>query len=94
LPALVILLTALTLISGFVPFDNLMLASGHPGLQAAQNLAVICTNVVLNALLIPRMGLEGAALGTAISYVVGIVTMMFLVRRRLRWNLLANWAWR
>lgn len=91
---LTILLAGLTLISGFVPFDNLMLTSGHPGLQTAQNLAVVCSNVALNAALIPLMGLEGAATGTAISYLAGIAVMIFLVRRRLHWNLLTNFVWR
>lgn len=94
LPSLVILLSGLTLISGFVPFDNLMLVSGHPGLQTFQNLMVVCTNVGLNAALIPLLGMEGAATAAAISYLVGIAVMMALVRRRLRWNLLTNFAWR
>ncbi|HLG20644.1 MAG TPA: oligosaccharide flippase family protein [Bdellovibrionota bacterium] len=92
--SLVILLSSLTLVSGLVPFDNLMLVSGRPGLQTLQNLIVVCTNFGLNAALIPLLGIEGAALATAMSYVVGIATIVFLVHRLLAWNLLTNTAWR
>jgi len=94
MPSLIILLSSLTLISGFVPFDNLMMASGYPEFQTLQQLIVICTNVILNAIFIPHMGITGASLGTAISYLIGIVIMMFFVRRKLNWNLLTNFAWR
>lgn len=94
LPSLLILLSVLTLISGFVPFDNLMMASGHPGYQTAQQLAVIVSNVALNVALIPWMGMKGAATGTAISYAVGIAVMLLMVRKRLKWNLLTNYVGR
>src|SRR5690606_3038260 len=38
LPVLVVLLGSLTLVSAYVPFDNLLLAGGYPGYQTAQQL--------------------------------------------------------
>lgn len=88
--ALLILLSGLTLISGFIPFDNLLMVSGHPGYQTFQHLFVVVTNVLLNLMLIPLLGIEGAALASATSYVIGIVMLLLFVRRILRWNLFTN----
>jgi O-antigen/teichoic acid export membrane protein len=87
---LAILLAGLTAISVFVPFDNLMLVSGHPGLQTLQHLTLVLSNIVLNVSLIPLLGILGAAVGTALSYICGIVALFFLARRMLGWNLLTN----
>jgi O-antigen/teichoic acid export membrane protein len=89
-PALAILLSTLTVLSAFIPFDNLMLVSGHPGYQAIQHLAVIVTNVLLCLLFVPFFGITGAALSTAGSYIVGIAMMLFLTQKFLGWNLVVN----
>lgn len=88
--ALAILLTGLTVMSVFVPFDNLLMVTGHPGHQTVQHLAIVVTNIVCNALLVPYLGIEGAALATALSYLAGIVVLTVMVRRLLNWNLLTN----
>lgn len=85
-----ILLLGLTLISPFIPFDNVLLASGHPGYQTIQHLAVVLSNIAFNALLIPLWGINGAGLATTISYFVGMAVLMFMVKRFLHWNLLTN----
>jgi O-antigen/teichoic acid export membrane protein len=90
LPSLCILLAALVAVSFLVPFDNVLLVTGHPGYQTAQQLALVGTNVAMAALLLPILGIEGAALGTATSYIVGIAVMVFFARRVLGWNLLNN----
>lgn len=90
LPSLVILLSGVVLISFLVPFDQLLMMSGHPGYQTAQQLAMVGTNVVMAALLIPLYGIEGAATGTAIGYVAGIAFMVFFANRLLGWNLVKN----
>jgi O-antigen/teichoic acid export membrane protein len=90
LPALIVLLAGLTLVSAFVPFDNLLVASGHPEYQTLQHLAVISANVVLNLSLVPKLGIVGAATGTALSHVIGILVLVLLVRHLLGWNLVAN----
>ena len=87
---LVILLAGLVPISFLVPFDNLMMVSGHPGLQTAQQLVAVGVNVVFAALLLPLMGIEGAAVGTAISYVAGILMLLYFANCTLKWNLFAG----
>jgi O-antigen/teichoic acid export membrane protein len=87
---LIILLGGLTLVSAFIPFDNLLMVSGFPGLQTMQHLTVVICNTLFNIMLIPKLGLAGAAFATAISYLVGIAALLWLVRRKLGWNLLTN----
>lgn len=90
LMTLLILLAGYLLISGLSPFDNLLLASGHPGYQTAQNMGVAFVNIALCVLLIPSFGIDGAAFATAASYIVGIAMMLVLSHRLLGWNLLTN----
>jgi len=78
------------LIAAFIPFDNLMLVSGHPGLQTLQHMTLVLTNIILNLAMIPLLGIRGAAIATALSYIGGIAALFYLARRVLGWNLLAN----
>jgi O-antigen/teichoic acid export membrane protein len=90
LPSLLILLCGLNLISIFVPFDNLMVVSGHPGYQAAQQVATVFVNAAVAVALLPMLGIEGAALGTATSYLVGISMLILFTRRLLGWKMITN----
>jgi O-antigen/teichoic acid export membrane protein len=85
-----ILLAGLTVIAAFVPFDNLMLVSGHPGLQTLQHITLVLSNIILNLAMIPLLGIKGAAMATALSYICGIAALFYLARRKLGWNLLTN----
>lgn len=85
---LCILCTCLTCISAFIPFDNLLLASGYPGYQTSQHLAVVFSNIFLNAILIPVFGINGAAFATGMSYFVGIIALFVLTHYFLGWNIL------
>ncbi|MCG6121914.1 MAG: oligosaccharide flippase family protein [Microvirga sp.] len=90
LPVLFILLTGLVLTAGLIPFDNLLLVSGYPAYQTLQQLVAVMTNVVVNIALIPLIGIEGAALGTAASYLAAVIALAVMSRRLLGWNLLTN----
>lgn len=90
LPSLLILLTGLVLVSFLVPFDNLMMVSGHPGYQTVQQLTAVASNVLFAVLLLPVLGIEGAAFGTAISYVAGITMLAIFARHVIGWQLLKN----
>ena len=87
---LMILLAGLAIIAAYIPFDNLLMVSGYPGYQTLQHLAVVVANVVLNLSLVPLLGLEGAALATAASYIIGILMLFVLARKWLGWNLWNN----
>jgi O-antigen/teichoic acid export membrane protein len=89
LPSLVILLSSMTLVSGLVPYDNLMLASGRPGYQTIQQICAVLANVIGNLALIPLFGIEGAALGTACGFMIGTLVLLWMSKRMLGWNLLA-----
>ena len=88
--SLTILLVCLVGVSFLVPFDNLMMVSGHPAWQAGQQVATVVANSVVAAVLLPIFGIEGAAIGTAVSYVVSTGVLVYLARRVHGWNLLAN----
>ena len=90
LPSLVILLFGLNLIAIFVPFDNLLVISGHPGYQTIQQFVMVISNIIAAVLFVPVIGIEGAAIGTVISYLAGILMMMFFTHRLLSWNLFLN----
>jgi len=87
---LAILLAAVTSISAFIPFDNLLLTSGHPGYQTIQHLALVISNIALSASLVPLLGINGAAVATAFSYIIGIAVLMHLAKRLVKWNVLTN----
>jgi len=87
---LIILLTGLTAISFFIPFDNLMVVSGHPGYQTLQQIAVVLTNLAVTTTLIFSLGITGAAIGTIVGYLVGVVVLVILTRRLIGWNLVSN----
>lgn len=90
LPSLVVLLATLSLISSLVPFDNLLLVSGHPGYQTLQQVGMVTANVLFGVLLLGPFGIIGVAMGTAISYFVSVALLVLLAQRRLQWNLLTN----
>jgi len=85
-----ILITGMTLISVFVPFDNLMLVSGHPGYQTMQNMIIVLTTILMNTALIPLLGITGAAIAMALGYMSGVTVLVYLVSRFLGWNLVTN----
>ena len=90
LPSLIILLASLTLVSPFVPFDNMLLVGGYPSYQTLQQFVGVTTNAVLNVLLIPLMGMEGSAVGTGASFVAAAAVLIVLTKRFFRWNLITN----
>lgn len=88
--SLLVLLLGLNIIAVLVPFDNLMVVSGHPGYQAAQQVSTVTVNALVAVAFIPWFGIEGAALGTATSYLAGMTLLYLFTRRLLGWDLLRN----
>lgn len=52
------------------PSGNTLVATGHPKSVMYANVSVVVVNVALNLLLIPRLGILGAALATTVGYVL------------------------
>jgi O-antigen/teichoic acid export membrane protein len=57
--------------------------TGHQDSAGITYGAAALTNIILNALLIPRLGIAGAALATALTTIGMSATLVTLVRRRL-----------
>ncbi|MCW5632677.1 MAG: oligosaccharide flippase family protein [Rubrivivax sp.] len=90
LPSLLVLMGGLVLVSVLVPFDNLLMVSGHPGYQTLQQVITVVVNAGVAVALLPFLGIVGAACGTAASYVAGATALLVFSRRIVGWNLLAN----
>jgi O-antigen/teichoic acid export membrane protein len=78
---LAILVAGLVIASPYMPFAMIFTQSGRPALQTGFSAAILAANVVFNLALIPTFGVNGAALGTALSYVVTAILLMVLMRR-------------
>jgi O-antigen/teichoic acid export membrane protein len=69
--------------AAWLPFGQILLMGNRPGLHSAYMLSILAVNGVGNALLIPRFGLAGAALGTALSLAWSGQALRWLARRSL-----------
>lgn len=85
--AMVILTLAFAVHTVFSAQHNLLEAVGNSRVLALNNVLAGTTNVVLNLLLIPRIGIEGAAVATAVSYLMQDALMIV----ELRWET-GRWA--
>jgi len=71
-------------VKGFVgPAELFFNVLGHQRTCALVLMGAVLLNVVLNATLIPRLGLTGAAVATSISFVVLAKALHVIARRRL-----------
>jgi O-antigen/teichoic acid export membrane protein len=75
-----ILALGIAVTAGHQPFQMLFSQLGRPGTQTLFIAGVFLSNVLLNLLFIPLMGVYGAALGTSLS----LVAMAFLLDRLAR----------
>jgi O-antigen/teichoic acid export membrane protein len=78
---LAILLGALWLVCSIVPFDNMLLVGGFPNWQALQYFLIALANVAVCVVLIPSLGILGAAFGTGAGYLVGAFAVVFMSKR-------------
>lgn len=81
--ATVILALALLLATGCGPVDVMLLMAGRSGLSLANNAAALAVDLALNALLIPWLGLTGAAIAWAAALIVGNLLPFVQVRHLL-----------
>jgi O-antigen/teichoic acid export membrane protein len=75
-------------VSGFVPFDSVLLHSGRPGYHTLFTFLVTGTNLILNLLLIPVWGIIGAALATALALGLSVVYLSVVMRWQLGFSYL------
>ena len=81
--AMSILALAFLAVTAMGPVETILLMKGEQRLAAAAAAGACVLNVVLATLLIPPLGLEGAALATAASMLVWAGSMSVAIRRRL-----------
>ncbi|MEC5129366.1 polysaccharide biosynthesis C-terminal domain-containing protein [Verrucomicrobiales bacterium BCK34] len=76
-----ILAGGLALISGYIPFSQVLLQTGSAFRNSVLVGIGVLANIILNVLLIPVFGLIGAAAATAISWVLSVIMLRVWVRR-------------
>lgn len=77
----------LILCSGYLPFNMILIQAGSPGLHTIYMALVLCTNMILNVVLIPLLGINGAALATGTSFVLSVVYLKLLVKKTLAFKI-------
>lgn len=81
--SLSILLGGILLSAGYVPFGGLLQQAGYPGLQSWLIFGVALMNAVGNLVLIPFLGMNGAALATAVAQVSFALLLKAFARKQL-----------
>jgi len=84
--ALVVIATAQLANVACGPAGNILAMTGFEKFDFISMVAGAATNVVLNALLIPPYGINGAAIATATGIVVWNVMMLYFVRKKIHIN--------
>jgi O-antigen/teichoic acid export membrane protein len=77
-----LLAAGIVLASGYIPFGQTLLMAGFPGWHSFFMVATVAVNVAGNVLLVPRLGISGAAAATAISMLASVFLLRGLVRAR------------
>jgi Na+-driven multidrug efflux pump len=77
-------------VSGFVPFDGVLLHAGRPEYYTLFTFAIAASNAVLNLLLIPVLGIQGAALGTALALALSVPYLSVIMRWQLGFSYLST----
>lgn len=80
--ALSILIFGITFLSVFVSLATIITASGKPKVSMGIALSLVPIAAVLNLMLVPEYQLEGAALATTITTVVGMIISGIYVAKR------------
>jgi O-antigen/teichoic acid export membrane protein len=78
-----ILVAGLALASPYLPFMQVLLMGNRPGWHTALMLIVVGVNFAAQLVLIPWLGLIGAAAGTALAFVVAALLVRYFSRLRL-----------
>ena len=77
---LLILCTGLFVYSAFIPLDFIFMQAGFPGVQSIFMIINILINIILNSILIPHYGLNGAAIATSISLILSGFNLLLFIK--------------
>lgn len=81
-PSFAILVGAIALCSPWLAFNQVLLMASRPGWHTIFVLLVVGLNFVGNLLLIPQLGMEGAATATAVTLVLSMFLLVRIARTR------------
>jgi O-antigen/teichoic acid export membrane protein len=76
------LMAGIVLASGYIPFGQTLLMANKPAWHTLLMLLTVLVNVIGNWILIPRSGIEGAAIATAISMGSSVIFLKGFVKRQ------------
>jgi O-antigen/teichoic acid export membrane protein len=76
--AFTILMTGILLSAGYLPFQMILNQTGYPGYHTLYLTLFFCTNVMLNLMLVPLLGMYGSALATAAAFVLQVFYLKLL----------------
>src|SRR5436190_295925 len=80
---LVILSLTMLVATAFGPVDIVLLMAGRSGLSLINNFVALAVDVALNIVLIPKMGITGAAVAWAVALIVRNILPLWQVRSML-----------
>ena len=78
---LIILVIGYVVISGYNCFIGILIQGGAPGTFTWLMLITVVCNIILNAVLIPFLGIYGAATATAIAYCIQTALAVVFARQ-------------
>jgi O-antigen/teichoic acid export membrane protein len=81
-PAFAILVGGIALSAPWLPFGQVLLMASRPGWHTVLVLLVVGLNFAGNVLLIPLIGMEGAATATAVTLVLSMFLLVRIARTR------------
>jgi len=82
-----ILITGFILSGGYQPFLMFFNQIGKPKIQTIYISFVCFSNIIFNFLLVPLIGVYGAAVGTALSFIFQVFLFRWLMKRSLNYTI-------
>jgi O-antigen/teichoic acid export membrane protein len=82
LAAVLILIAMMAPYFAYSTFEEALMLAGHASTQSLYQFAVTAANVLLNLLLIPPFGIEGAAVATGLASLIACLSLVLMVHRR------------
>ncbi|MGH1396418.1 MAG: polysaccharide biosynthesis C-terminal domain-containing protein, partial [Trichormus sp.] len=78
-----ILLLGLLISSGYLPLDMFLIQAGFPGYQTFIKVIILLSNIILNSIFIPSLGIVGAAIATSLSFVFSVFLLKTIVKKKI-----------
>jgi O-antigen/teichoic acid export membrane protein len=91
-PALSILIAGISLITLFAVFNTVLMARNRMTTCFAMTFGLLFVDAAANMMLVPKLGIEGAAWATALTGLVGCVSAGYIVFREIN-MLLPGYSW-